>query len=164
MRLALVCSIALILLAGAAFGLEVYYPNPSLTPGVVNVTITQDNIKDTICRPGYTATARLNQTEKFKKRVFSRYNISWDRHSDYEDDHLISLGLGGMDGALGNRWPQLYCPKKTSGKTCFGSREKDVVESALHRRICSGEITLKEAQDIIVKDWYAEYRRIKHQP
>ncbi len=59
------------------------------------------------------------------------------------------------------RWPDFYCHKETAGKTCFGAREKDVVESYLNRQICHGKLTLQQAQEILRTDWFAEYVKIK---
>jgi hypothetical protein len=43
----------------------------------------------------------------------------------------------------------------------MGAREKDVVENNLHKRICRGEITIKEAQDIITTNWVGYYLKLK---
>ncbi len=82
--------------------------------------------------------------------------ISWGLAggaSDYEEDHFISLELGGHPTDPRNLWPEPYGPKP-------GAREKDVVENYLHRQVCSGAMTLWQAQDAIVTDWYAVYRQI----
>jgi hypothetical protein len=135
-------------------GQEVYYPDGHLTPGAtMNVT------KDQLCVHGYTAAVRDVPIQK-KRQAFALYHIPYSNHSQYEVDHLISLELGGSND-IKNLWPQKYCPKETAKKSCFGAREKDVVETNLHKRICTGQITIKQAQHIIVTDWYAEYIKIK---
>ena len=35
---------------------------------------------------------------------------------------------------------------------------KDAVENALHKEVCAGALTLKEAQNIISTDWFKYYR------
>jgi len=140
---------------------HIYRPDPTLTPGD---TMTSD-IK-TICTPGYTTDVRV-QTVKIKKELFRSYGINWRDHSMYEDDHFIPLVLGGSN-ELKNRFPQYYCPKETSASTCFGARQKDVVENYLHHYVCDKNIAKEEAkirldyaQKQIVKDWFAIYRKIK---
>jgi len=39
-----------------------------------------------------------------------------------------------------------------------GTKSKDAVENALHKEVCAGTLTLKEAQDIISTDWFKYYR------
>lgn len=69
---------------------------------------------------------------------------------DYEEDHFISLDLGGNPTDPRNLWPQSYKPKPGAG-------EKDVVERYLHAQVCSGRMTLTDAQHAIVADWYELY-------
>ena len=40
----------------------------------------------------------------------------------------------------------------------MGAKAKDAVENALHKEVCAGTLTLKEAQDIISTDWFKYYR------
>ena len=68
----------------------------------------------------------------------------------YEVDHLVSLELGGSNDQK-NLWPEPYDPRP-------GAHEKDLAENHLHRAVCSGEMTLSEAQRAIASDWIAVYR------
>jgi hypothetical protein len=44
-----------------------------------------------------------------------------------------------------------------------GAKSKDAVENALHREVCAGTLTLREAQWIIATDWFKYYReRVLH--
>lgn len=63
--------------------------------------------------------------------------------ADYEYDHLVSLELGGAVNDPRNLWPE---PEGSPNP-------KDSVESALHRMVCDGEMTLAAAQHIIATDW-----------
>jgi hypothetical protein len=36
-----------------------------------------------------------------------------------------------------------------------------VVESNLNRQVCKGKITLRQAQEILRNDWFAEYVKTK---
>lgn len=118
---------------------------------------------------------KKHQTSKVKKAVLANYEVLWADRAKYEDDHLIALTDGGCDccdrkgkandtDCSGNRWPQMYCDQDTAGKKCFGAREKDVVEANLNRRVCKGELTLRQAQNILRTDWFAEYVKIKGLP
>jgi hypothetical protein len=77
--------------------------------------------------------------------------------SDYEEDHLISLELGGNPTDPRNLWPEAYGPKP-------GAREKDVMENYLRRRVCEGTMPLSEAQQAIAADWYRVYVEIREKP
>src|SRR5579859_1206056 len=123
--------------------LAVAMPDPKLTPGVVKAGVT----KEIVCKVGYTQDAR-HVTTATKRLVFQRYGIEWTKENRklYEVDHLISLELGG-DNVVENLWPEPWEPKP-------GARQKDVVETTLHRRVCKGELTLEEAQAKIRTDWF----------
>ena len=56
--------------------------------------------------------------------------------SDYQEDHLISLELGGDPTDPGNLWPEPY-PR---------AAEVDRIENELNAKVCSGELSLYEAQ------------------
>lgn len=144
------------------------YPDKALTPGKTDPAVSAATLKTTICRTGYTARVR-SVSEETKKALVAGYlraDPEWPKcapisgKATCEIDHLISLELGGSNEP-GNLWPEPYCPLSTAGKTCFGAREKDVVETSLHRRICRGELALDRAQQIITTDWLAEFRKIK---
>jgi hypothetical protein len=123
------------------------YPDYKLTPGEVDPKVTAEMV----CKPGYSATVRAVPESEHKK-VFARYGIDWKDHAKYEVDHKTSLELGGTN-SLANLWPQPYAGVE------FTARQKDEVEDDLHRRVCHGKITLKEAQRLISEDWVAEYKK-----
>jgi hypothetical protein len=56
--------------------------------------------------------------------------------SDYQEDHLISLELGGHPTDPRNLWPEPY-PRAS---------EVDSIENDLNAKVCAGELTLDEAQ------------------
>lgn len=122
------------------------YPDPALTPGEAfpNVTAAQ------VCVPGYSAGVRSVSSAE-KAQVYARYGVV-NVAGQHEVDHFISLELGG-DNALANLWPEPYLPVP-------GARQKDTVENYLHAQVCKGAMTLLQAQQAIVGDWYAVYRRI----
>lgn len=131
---------------GEHVGSAALYPNPALTPGDVFPGVTARQV----CVSGYSKGVRAVSSDE-KAAVYQRYGIT-NEPGKHEVDHFISLELGGSN-ALTNLWPEPYEPKP-------GAREKDVVENYLHAQLCSGAMTLEQAQTEIRTDWYAVYLRI----
>ena len=71
-------------------------PRHDLTLGAIDPRVTQSNIRNTICRRGYTSTVRppFEYTNAVKHRLMRIYGVTGSIH-DYELDHLIPLELGG---------------------------------------------------------------------
>ena len=111
--------------------------SPTLTPGVLNPDVTQATISDTICRKGWTRTIRppSSYTSDLKIEQMREYGVGGDP-SGYQEDHLISLELGGHPTDRRNLWPE---PNPHAV-------EVDRIENELNRLVCSGEITLTEGQ------------------
>jgi hypothetical protein len=63
-----------------------------------------------------------------------------------EEDHLISLELGGAPQDPANLWPE---PR--SGANAAPAKDQD--ENRLHGQVCSGAITLDTARQQILADW-----------
>lgn len=130
-------------------------PNPERTPGAANPAVTPATIHSTICVSGWTATIRppASYTTALKERqLASGYAYHGDLNpADYEEDHLISLELGGSPDSGRNLWPEPYA-------TTDGARVKDRVENRLHTLVCSGAISLAVAQRAIATDWFAAYQ------
>jgi hypothetical protein len=108
-----------------------------LTPGVLNPDVTQVTIRSTICVRGWTRTVRppVDYTTGLKVEQMRRYRRAGGP-DDYQEDHLISLELGGHPTDPRNLWPE---PRPHA-------EEVDQLENELNRRVCSGELTLAEAQ------------------
>jgi hypothetical protein len=72
-------------------------PNHTRTPGVTHPDVTQETIHQTICVSGWTATIRppSSYTTKLKTQQIKEYRYKEKRLAEYEEDHLISLQLGG---------------------------------------------------------------------
>jgi len=134
--------------AGAAL------PNSARTPGAINPSVTQATIGRTICVSGWTATVRppASVTTSLKvAQLASGYTYKGDTATgDYEEDHLISLELGGAPSAEANLWPEPYNAPE-------GARVKDQVENKLHTLICDGSITLATARRAIATNWWVAY-------
>jgi len=131
-------------------------PNPELTPGATNPAVTQANIDQTICVRGYTRTIRPpeNYTERLKRKQIREYGYSDHHLGAYEEDHLISLEIGGSPTSPQNLWPE---PHNIQGG--WGSYTKDQLENRLNHMVCRGEISLVEAQSLIAHNWIAAYQR-----
>jgi hypothetical protein len=111
--------------------------SPQLTPGALNPDVTQATIGSTICVSGWTRTVRppASYTHELKLRQMSEYGVSGSP-SDYQEDHFISLELGGDPTDPRNLWPEPY-PR---------ARDVDRIENELNADVCSGRLTLAEAQ------------------
>ena len=127
---------------------------PIVPPGAVNPNVTQANIHQTVCVAGWTKTIRppASYTNKLKLEQMAAQHLT-GKPADYEEDHFISLEIGGHPTDPLNLWPQPYAGP-------HGAREKDQVEDELHRRLCDGTMTLLDVQACIRADWVACGRKI----
>ncbi len=157
--------------------------------GSTNPLVTQTTIGETICNPKWrTGSIRptSSYTSKLKLLQLGYFPGSTDKNgqpqiefsgtttvllytpfgsysdpnpSHYEEDHLISLELGGAPSDPMNLWPQPYT--NDVGGQNLGARDKDRVEGWLHREVCAGRKTLAEAQREISTNWVAAYAEMK---
>src|SRR3954447_23703403 len=114
-----------------------YYADAARTPGVVNPDVTQATIGSTICVHGWTRTVRPSSgyTGELKLRQMAEYGVAGSSR-EYQEDHLISLELGGHPTDPRNLWPQ---PRPWADRV-------DRTENELNAEVCSGRLTLGEAQ------------------
>jgi hypothetical protein len=141
-RTALV-AIALLLLAVAVVSPHgssskgLYHADMVRSPGVLNPDVTQANINATICVQGWTKTIRppTSYTNALKRKQMREYGVGGSP-SDYQEDHLISLELGGHPTDPRNLWPEPY-PRAS---------EVDSIENELNAQVCSGDLSLESAQ------------------
>jgi hypothetical protein len=112
--------------------------DPVRTPGVLNPDVTQATIRSTICRRGWTRTVRppVEYTNALKDRQMRAYGETGPR-SAYQEDHLISLELGGDPRDPRNLWPEPY-PRASA---------VDRLENDLNAAVCSGSLSLRSAQE-----------------
>src|SRR5262249_5525241 len=118
------------------------------TPGAVDPRVTQENIHQTICVPGYSKTVRppVRMTNRIKKERMAAYGLSGQDPHAYDLDHLVSLEIGGCPDCVENLWPESWTGPSNA-------HNKDAVENQLHRLVCSGKLPLAEAQHRIATDW-----------
>jgi len=111
--------------------------DPKRTPGILNPDVTQATIGSTICARGWTRTIRpsTEYTNALKLKQMRAYRLSGSP-ADYQEDHLISLELGGHPTDARNLWPEPY-PRAS---------KVDSIENDLNRQVCDGSLSLAEAQ------------------
>jgi hypothetical protein len=78
-----------------------------------------------------------------KLQQITDYGYADRNPKNYEEDHLISLELGGSPNDPKNLWPE---PGSSPNP-------KDEIENLCNKKVCSGQITLTQAQHEIATDW-----------
>lgn len=96
-------------------------------------------VRETICRSGRPADSYI---KALKPEQVRQYGEAGSPHR-YEEDHLIPLELGGAPSDSKNLWP----------KPGASPNAKDKVETAGNREVCSGRMTLGEAQQGMARNW-----------
>jgi hypothetical protein len=138
------------------------------TPGLFahspDVTADAPKYLHTLCQPeGSVANPKdrwiakrrppTSDTNKWKLQVMNAYGFRNVALKDVEGDHVAPLELDGDPGrTLGPLGlPANFYPQFWGGLT--GAHVKDQEEGLLHRQVCSGGLTLQQAQDKIIRDW-----------
>ena len=118
----------------------------TLTPGALNPDVTEETIRSTICVRGWTRTVRppVEYTNDLKVKQMRDYGETGPT-SQYQEDHLISLELGGAPTDPRNLWPEPYPRAATV----------DEIENELNAQVCSGALSLAAAQR---KEWDLKHR------
>jgi len=75
-------------------------------------------------------------TSELKKKQLADWGYADQNPSHYEEDHLISLELGGAPNSPKNLWPEPWSQAHTS----------DPRENAWHKKLCKRTLTLKQAR------------------
>ena len=92
-------------------------------------------------------------SETTKRNVYAKYGIEAQAGIVCcQVDHLIGVEIGGNND-VANLWPQPYEPRP-------GAHEKDTLDNWLHNQVCSGGMTLTEAQHDIAANWDETHRRM----
>lgn len=161
------CALALLLCVTASAQMAHYrydgqyaLPDAKVTPGAVDSRLIADisgkphmvnGVEANLCAKDFRTGPWRKVDESEKKQACAEYGItSGCPGPGYELDHLISLTDGGSDDIL-NLWPQ---PIKQA-------RVKDhQVEDRLPKLVCSGKLTLKDAQSCVSGDWVSCGKRI----
>lgn len=123
-------------------------PNPKLTPGVALPLAEADVCSNLPAKRSHAQLAAIG------KEIFKQYGIRDPKEGHYELDYLIDPELGGSDDAR-NLWPQPY-------SAAWNAHVKDALEAYLRELVCTGHLTLAEAQHDISADWIAAYKKYFH--
>ena len=121
-------------------------PDDHCSPGSTNPVVTQDTIRETICKAGWTATVRppVGVTDAIKAQSARAYGIPAGTVGEL--DHKIALELGGDPGNAGDVANLWFEPGPIPNP-------KDTVERVLNHATCAGLITLVTAQTVINHSW-----------
>jgi hypothetical protein len=124
-------------------------PDPNHTPGVtIPVTLKE------VCQQQF-LDEEQTISPQLARQVFREYGIRNPGAGHYEVDYLITPALGGAEDVR-NMWPQPY----STG--IWNSHVKDALEDHLRQLVCSGEVSLADAQQELSKDWVAAYQKRFH--
>jgi hypothetical protein len=135
-------------------------PDPKLTPCAVQIdkcvnrslhaTLPADpQDKHNLCSKSFTTRDYRHTSAATKRAVCAEYGVTNCPHQNtMELDHVIALEDGGAD-VQANLWVQM-APQY---------HFKDKLETVLHVLVCSGKISLSEAQKEISTDWVASYKK-----
>lgn len=133
---------------GLLLALVLRLPNPALTPGVARPLSNAE-----VCSTKW-GKDRRHVTEAMKREVARRYGIrrasvvAAGKGPCCEWDHVIPRELGGADD-VANIWAQPWRE----------AHQKDRLENALKKLVCSGSLPLQEAQEAIRSDWISAYKK-----
>jgi hypothetical protein len=119
---------------------QAWLPDPSCTPGAIDGGLSRDQL----CPVAHTKQIRppASYTEPIKRAQMQDYGAT-GAIGEYEEDHLISLELGGAPRDKKNLWPE---PHRSPN-------EKDLVEGAAHTAVCHNQMDLATVQRRIATDW-----------
>jgi hypothetical protein len=116
--------------------------------GAIDPHVTQANIHQTICVAGYSRHVRppTSYTRRIKRVLMAESALGGPPNA-YELDHVIPLDLAGAPRDPANLQLQPWAGPD-------GARAKDRIETALHRAVCAGHISLSDAQQCMMQDWH----------
>lgn len=144
---------AAVLVSAGAVGADL--PGPD-TPGAINPAVTQEKIMQTVCVPNWTSTVRppVSYTNKLKAQQMQALGMNMPANA-VEEDHRVPLACAGNPTDPRNLSPELW-------DAPYGAHSKDAVESAMHRKLCKGEITLAQCQAVFLAphDWRDDYDKL----
>ena len=132
-------------------------PDPNLTPGATDPEVNAGNIKESICKSSHFTWTEGHMPPKsfldsIEQEQLKQYGYTDTTMSHYQMDHLIPLSLGGHPTDPKNIWPQVLLTK-------WSARRKDYLEEVVHDKVCKGEISLKDAQDLFRTNWIDAYKK-----
>lgn len=126
---------------------DAWEPDPACTPGVLDPSLT------TLASCAHTAARRPphSYTDALKRRQLVEYGFAPGTFT--EEDHLLPMELCGHPRDPRNLWPQ----PSIQGPDGRPHNFKDGLESWLADQVCSGRLTLAQAQQQILSGWYLSW-------
>jgi hypothetical protein len=122
-------------------------------PGaVLDERVTQQSIRQTICRPGYAETVAppFDELMAHKDRMLAALGIDVDDGVAFALDRRVPIMLGGSPDAPANLDLLPWAGPQ-------GERRKARAAAMLKRCVCEGKLSLAQAQVAIVGNWSAVY-------
>lgn len=131
-------ALAAVLVAGTAHAQSL---NPAVTP---------ETIASTICVKGWTASVRppYHETQVIKRDLLRAQGLDWSHAPEFQLDHTMPICLGGHPSD----------PANFQLQPIEEAYRKDRIEWKACCLVCSGQITLADAQAAMV-DWQAAYHK-----
>jgi hypothetical protein len=116
----------------------------------LNPAVTPETIQSTICVKGWTASIRppVSYTNRIKKQRLHEMGLPLELIGDFQLDHKLPLSLGGSPDD----------PRNLILQDQDEAEGKDAVERCLPAAVCSGLISLTDAQQAIWRDWRSARR------
>jgi hypothetical protein len=149
--------LSIALMAPALVAAQSPIPDHERTPGAINPAVTQDNLRETVCAPGWIDGVALPPAalEKLKTRQIEQLHLKGPANN-YHEDYLVPLCAGGHPSDPRNLWPQ-----RVEGD--WNYKVKDQLETAVCKALCSGDVTLERAQSMFLDpDWTEVFLRVYH--
>lgn len=118
-------------------------PNLTFSPKPVAPQVSDS---PDVCQPGY---AKSKRPTKEYTDAIKRHKV-WEqggKKSDYQLDHIVPLSLGGTNDESNLRLEPINQAK-----------DDDKIELELHTKVCRGEITLTQAQQLIREAKNSQFR------
>jgi hypothetical protein len=148
--------LVLVLAAPAAAAVQDTIPDHERTPGAINPAVTQDNLQETVCAAGWIDGIAPPQAnlEKLKGKQLKQLHLGPAKN--YHEDQLVPLCAGGHPTDPRNLWPQ-----RIEGD--WNYKVKDQLETAVCKALCSGDLTLEQAQSMFLEpDWTKVFLKFYH--
>lgn len=137
---------------GATLGMHVAAARAQ-TPSMLDDRVTQHSVAETICRPGYADTVAppLDELMEHKDRLLAARGIDAGDGGGYALDRRVPIVLGGSPDAPANLGLLPWAGH-------HGERRKELLTAKLKRCVCTGKISLSEAQTAIAGNWSSWYQ------
>ena len=127
-------------------------PASTIPADALNPAVTPQTIGQTICTDGYAARTRASQVtlQGIKRRLVEESAMT--DGTLYELQERVPLELGGHPGNVRNFVLQPWDAHASN-------RPRQRLVATLQRMVCTGQVSLRDAQEAMFVDWRAAYPR-----